>query len=87
MKPTQYQLALTKLHNLIESGEIIPDIENENDGVIAGHSKDGLITFSKDNGYHKINIERIKGVFFLQYNFRVEDEYKTYVLTLAREFK
>ena len=27
MKPTPYQLDLTKLHNLIESGEIIPDIE------------------------------------------------------------
>jgi hypothetical protein len=78
---------MTKLHNLIESGEIIPDIENENDGVIAGHSKNGLITFAIVKGYHTINIERIKGVFFLQYNFRVEDEYKTYVLTLARKFK
>lgn len=87
MKPTKYQLAMTKLHNLIESGEIIPDLENEKDGVIAGHSKDGLITFSKVGEYHKIKIERIKGCAFLEYNFRVEDEYKTYVLTLAREFK
>ena len=82
----KYRFALTKLHNLIESGILIPEIENENEGVIQGHSKDGRVKFSQTKEYWKINIVRNAKIGEIEYNFRREDEYRSFVLTLVREF-
>jgi hypothetical protein len=84
MKPTKYQQALTKLHNLIESGEIIPDVENEH-GIIAGHSKDGKISFNTENGWSKIKIERSYGG--LEHNFQYPLERYQMTIKLAGEFQ
>ena len=86
MLPTKYQLALTKLHNLIESGEIIPDIENEIDGVIEGHSKDGKIKFSRNPECYSITIERHDNIGATEYNIPLYYGFKVFVLTLVREF-
>jgi len=88
----KYQKALTKLHNLIESGEIIPEIENENDGVIAGHSKDGKIKFWKEqnpelwgDGVGHIHIEKSYGG--MEHNYILPNEYKEFAIKLASLFE
>jgi len=87
----KYQKALTKLHNLIESGEIIPETENENDGVIAGHSKDGTIKFWKDagivpeSGVFHIHIEKSYGG--MEHNFFLPLEQRECTIKLASLFQ